>query len=82
MKKQIEPIKFILIFAFLLCLLGVVGLAGYQAGKAASTSGAVAVENIFVDLNGDGRPDLLLAGQAVLNVGGPLSPTSQPKPVK
>jgi hypothetical protein len=75
--KQLGTLKILLILAFALCLLAVVGLAGYQAGKGATTTGAVNVSNLFVDLNNDGRPDLLIEGAAILNEA-PLLPSSTP----
>ncbi len=48
---------------------GLVATLAYRPGPALATTH---LERVFVDLNGDGAPDLLLSGEVIYN--GPLAP--------
>jgi hypothetical protein len=57
-----------MLLVFALALAVAIGAVGMAATKPALQSGAVEVRNVFVDVNSDGRPDLIVAGYVIFNV--------------
>jgi hypothetical protein len=57
-----------MLLVFALALAVAIGAVGMAATKPALQSGAVEVRNVFVDVNSDGWPDLIVAGDIIFNV--------------
>ena len=53
-------------------------VGAYLVGRNSATMPVTHVTNVFVDVNGDGKPDLILNADILLNTGQSSFPTSQP----
>lgn len=53
-------------------------IIAYTAGRNSTTMPATHITNVFTDVNGDGKPDLILNADIILNNGQSSFPTSQP----
>jgi hypothetical protein len=66
-RKSDKGLK-IAVVTILLILLGGIGFVSYKLGASSVyVPQAVEVHNVFVDINDDGKPDLLVSGQVILN---------------
>jgi hypothetical protein len=53
-------------------------VGAYIVGRNSTAMPVTRVTNVFVDVNGDGKPDLILNADIILNNGQSSFPTSQP----
>jgi hypothetical protein len=67
----------ILILAIGLTIIIGLALAAMWFAPQPAMAGTVQIHNVFIDLNNDGLPDLLLSGEALINSG----PLSVPTPI-
>jgi hypothetical protein len=68
MKTKSSKVMFIIISV----LIVVIALFGYQFSL--SNIQSKKIENVFVDVNGDGLSDLILRGEVIINTGQPNFP--------
>ena len=75
-KKKSKLKNWLVIVCVLIVVAALIG--SYVFGRNSATLPVTHITNVFVDVNGDGRPDLILNADIILNNGQSSFPTSQP----